>query len=238
MMFLIGNGALAWASQYVLSSLSALIMTLIPVWMVLLEWLWRGGKRPHLVVLFGLALGFCGVALLIGPDALSGTGEVHLFGAFLVILASFFWSFGSIYARGTHLTSPAVLVTGMQMMGGGLCLLVVSGLLGEFGRVNLAAVSTQSLLSLLYLIVFGAVVGHSASFWLLNSNPGLVATYAFVNPVVAVFLGWAFTARRYHRACSWPRSSLSLLSPSLRSTPRGVAGNRRPRLGKEKRTSP
>ena len=138
----------------------------------------RRKASPPFVVLFGLALGFCGVALLIGTDALSGTGGslIRRVSGDSGVVLLVFWL--SLYARGTHLTSPAVLVTGMQMMGGGLCLLVVSGLLGEFGRVNLAAVSTQSLLSLLYLIVFGAVVGHSAYFWLLkNSNPGLVATY-------------------------------------------------------------
>ncbi|MCW5851512.1 MAG: EamA family transporter [Anaerolineae bacterium] len=192
LMFLGGNGGLAWASQYVPSGLAALIMTLIPVWMTLLEWLWRGGARPHRVVLLGLALGFGGVALLIGPSALQGHGEVNLLGALAVVASSLLWSAGSIYARGTRLASPAILVTGMQMLGGGLLLLVASGLLGEFGRVQFTAVAPVAWLGLAYLIVMGAVVGHTAYFWLLkNANPSLVATYAFINPIVAVWLGWA-----------------------------------------------
>ena len=192
LMFLGGNGGLAWASQFVPSGLAALIMTLIPVWMTLLEWLWRGGARPHRIVLLGLALGFGGVALLIGPGALRGSGEVNLLAALAVVASSLLWSVGSIYARSNRLASPAILVIGMQMLGGGLLLLVVSGLLGEFGHVRLTAVAPVAWLGLAHLIVMGAVVGHSAYFWLLKEvNPALVATYAFVNPIVAVWLGWS-----------------------------------------------
>ena len=193
LMFLGGNGGLAWASQYVQSGLAALIMTLIPVWMTLLAWLWRGGPRPHRVVLLGLALGFGGVALLIGPGALRGTGEVNLLAALVVVASSLLWSVGSIYARGVRLASPGILVTGMQMFGGGVLLLLVSGLLGEFSHVRLTTVAPVAWLGLAHLILLGAVVGHSAYFWLLKEvNPALVATYAFVNPIVAVWLGWAF----------------------------------------------
>lgn len=186
-----GNGLVVWAEQWVPSGVAALLVATVPFWMVMLEWARPGGARPGAGVLLGLLLGFGGIALLIGPGEWAG-GGVHLPGALALLLASFSWATGSIYSRGAPLPASPLLATSMQMLAGGGLLLAAGTLLGEWGRVELGAVSVRSAAALLYLIVFGSLVGFSAYVWLLRvSTPARVSTYAYVNPVVAVLLGWA-----------------------------------------------
>jgi drug/metabolite transporter (DMT)-like permease len=196
-----GNGAVVWAQQLVPSSIAALLIAVTPAWMVLLDWLWHGSRRPGLRTVLGLVFGFGGVALLIGPGSLFGAGSVHPVGGLVLMGGSLSWATGSLYSRRAPRHPSAPLSIGMQMLAGGSLLLMAGLLSGEAGRVDFDAVSLRSALAVLYLILFGSIVGYSAYIWLLRVvSPARVATYAYVNPVVAVFLGWslageALTAR-------------------------------------------
>jgi drug/metabolite transporter (DMT)-like permease len=188
-----GNGLISLAEVTIPSGVAALIVATIPMFMVLIEALRPGGVKPSLGQVFGLLVGFGGVALLIGPTEFGGARGFSLVGGGIAVLAAFFWSLGSIYNRNTDLPASTLLFTGMQMLTGSLGLFIVSGLLGEFGQLNLAAVSTRSWLGLLYLITFGSLVGFTSYAWLLRNAPvSLVSTYPYVNPIVAVLLGNLF----------------------------------------------
>jgi drug/metabolite transporter (DMT)-like permease len=184
-----GNGGVVWAEQRIDSGLTALLISTEPLWIVLLVWLRSDRRRLDPRVLAGLALGFAGLVMLVKP---SPTGGVDLLGAAVILGASMSWAWGSMYGQRALQPSSPLAATGMQMLGGGALLLVASLATGEPTRFALAAVSVRSLLCLGYLIVFGALVAFTAYSWLLRvAPPVLVSTYAYVNPVVAVFLGWA-----------------------------------------------
>lgn len=187
-----GNGGVVWAEQSVPSGIAALIISTVPLWIVLLQWVWLG-VRPTRRAVFGILLGFFGVAVLIGPDLFSTTtGRIDPIGVLVLLFSSLLWSIGSLYARHANMAPSPLLATGMEMIGGGVLLAFVSLALGEPGRVHVEKISFDSFAALAYLILFGAIVGFGAYTWLLkNVSPTRVATYAYVNPVVAVFLGWA-----------------------------------------------
>jgi len=192
LLLLIGNGGVCWAEQTVPSGLAALFVTTVPIWMVLLNWLRREGVRPGVMEIGGVGLGLVGVIILIGSENLGGA-PVHRMGAFVLIAASLSWAIGSIYSRHAPLPKSPLLVTAMQMLCGGVLLLLSGAVSGEAARLELENVSLRSLVSLGYLTVFGSLVAFSAYVWLLRvSTPAKVSTYAFVNPVVAVALGFVF----------------------------------------------
>ena len=188
-LLLVGNGGVVWAEQHVDSGLAALLISTEPLWIVLLVWQRTGRKRPDWRVMTGLALGFVGLVMLVRP----GSGSVNAMGAGALVLASLSWAWGSLYGQRAPLPASPLATTGMQMLAGGAWLLLASTLTGEPARFTLAAVSTKSLLAVGYLILFGAIVAFTAYVWLMRvAPPVLVSTYAYVNPVVAVFLGWLF----------------------------------------------
>ena len=188
-----GNGGVVWAEQFVPSGLTALLITSEPFWVVLLVWLMPGGHRPTGGVIFGMLLGLVGIFLLVGPGSVLQGGNIPWVGASILFLASLSWAAGSIYSSKARLPGSAVLSTGMQMLAGGFVLTIFGLLMGDWNRLAWQSVSTRSLLALGYLTVFGSIVGFSSYFWLLrNTTMTRASTYAFVNPVVAVFLGWAF----------------------------------------------
>jgi drug/metabolite transporter (DMT)-like permease len=191
MLLLGGNGAVVWAEQHVPSGVAALMVATVPCWMVFLEWGRPGGVRPTGMVFAGLVLGTAGILILVGPDAL-GSGRVDPVGALVLAAGSLSWATGSIYSRHARTPASPLLFTAMQMLMGGACLVAFGLLVGEAGRVDLDGVSLRSALALLYLILFGSLIGYTAYIWLLRvSTPAKVATYAYVNPLVAVLLGWA-----------------------------------------------
>jgi drug/metabolite transporter (DMT)-like permease len=193
LMLMGGNGGVTWAEQRVPSGLAALLIATVPVWMVILEALRPGGTRPTRRIGVGLALGLAGIALLIGPVNLAGGERVDPLGAGVLLLAALSWAGGSLYSRRAPLPAVPLLGTAMEMLAGGALLLLASGLTGEWGRLDVAAVSSRSLLALGYLVIFGSLLGFTAYVWLLrNTTPARASTYAYVNPMVAVFLGWAF----------------------------------------------
>jgi drug/metabolite transporter (DMT)-like permease len=190
-----GNGGVTWAEQFVPSGIAALLIALVPAWIVLIDWLRPGGSRPDAPVFIGLLLGIAGMVLLIGPGNIAGNSSINLIGALALVTAALCWSAGSVYSRHTELPDSPLMATAIEMLCGGLALLMVSGIVGEWQRVDVSAISLRSLLALLYLIVFGAIIAFSAYVWLLKvTSPARAATYAYVNPVVAVFLGWLFLA--------------------------------------------
>lgn len=187
----VGNGGVSWAEQTVPSGVTALLVATVSLWLVLVDWLRPGGVRPVVRVGCGLLLGFAGLALLVGPAHLGRSQRIDPLGAGVLVLASFAWSCGSVYSR--HGKSPAspLLGVAMQSLVGGTVLWVVGLLTGEVRSLDLAAVSLRSWLALFYLVAFGSFIGFTAYVYLLKrSTPARVGTYAFVNPVVALFLGW------------------------------------------------
>jgi len=192
LMLLGGNGGVTWSEQRVPTGLVALLIGTVPLWMALLEALRRGGTRPAGRTVVGLVLGFGGVAWLVGPGTrLAGPG-IDLVGAGVVLAGALAWAAGSLYSRRAPLPAGGLTGTAMEMLAGGALLLLAGGLSGEWQRLDLAAVSARSLLAMGYLIVFGSIVAFTAYLWLLrNTTPARASTYAYVNPLVAVFLGWA-----------------------------------------------
>jgi drug/metabolite transporter (DMT)-like permease len=189
-----GNGLVAWAEQTVPSGIAALMISTSPFWLVLFEAFRSGGGKPTLQSILGLLIGFGGVFLLIGPAEILGTsGRFDTFGIILLLLAPLFWSMGSIYARGADMPKSNLLGTGMEMLMGAAALFIVSLVRGELHGFSLGDVSMRSWLGLAYLITFGSLIGFvSYGFLLQNAPVSLMSTYAYVNPVVAVFLGWLF----------------------------------------------
>ena len=189
-----GNGGVVLAERYLPSSLAALLVAVEPAWIVLLSWLWLRQGRPSWRVLGGVLLGFVGVYLLVGEQlgAETSAGPTQVWGVGLVLAAALSWAAGSVYGLRAPSPRSAVLASGMQMLAGGTLLLALGLATGEGRELHLARVTWASWLSWGYLVVFGSLVAFTAYSWLLkNAPPARVATYAYVNPVVAVLLGWA-----------------------------------------------
>ena len=192
-----GNGAVVWAEQFVPSGLTALLVSILPFWLVIIEWIRPPRRRPSAAVLVGLVLGFVGIIVLVGPSDVGGHGDVSPLGALVLILGSLSWAIGSFWSRDAQLPESGLLTTGMEMVGGGVLLLVVGTLAGEFSRLDIHGISNASAFGLLYLITFGSMLGFTSYIWLLDKvSPARLGTYAYVNPIVAVLLGWAIAGER------------------------------------------
>lgn len=192
-----GNGGVVWAQQWVPSGLAALLVASVPIWMVLIDWLFGGGLRPNRYLFLGLGMGMVGVGLLVSSEQIGAGSRESLLGGLVLLGGAFAWASGSIYSRGAELPSSPFLTTAMQMLTGGAALGLMSLLTGEAADWSAGSVSVKSILALSYLILVGALVGYSAYIWLLRvSTPARVSTYAYVNPVVAVLLGWLFAGEQ------------------------------------------
>jgi drug/metabolite transporter (DMT)-like permease len=192
-----GNGAVVWAEQFVPSGLTALLVSILPFWLVIIEWVRPPRRRPAGAVLIGLILGFIGIVVLVGPSDLGGHGDVRPIGALVLILGSLSWAIGSFYSRDADLPGSGLLTTGMEMLGGGVLLLLVGALTGEYSNLDVHRISGASAIGLIYLITFGSLLGFTSYIWLLDKvSPARLGTYAYVNPVVAVILGWAIAGER------------------------------------------
>jgi len=184
-----GNGGVVWAAQFIPSSLSALLVATVPLWLAIMDTLRPGGERPNIKSTTGILIGFCGAAMLIGWTAGVGT-TMNFLGAAAVVLASVFWAMGSLYGRSAALPASLLLATGMEMLIGGIAQIFIALALGEWSSFDPALVSKRSALALIYLTVIGSCA-FVAYAWLLRVAPTpLVATYAYVNPLVAVLLGY------------------------------------------------
>jgi drug/metabolite transporter (DMT)-like permease len=189
-LLLAGNASVAWAEQRVPSGLAAVLIAVAPIWMVGIEWA-RGGARPSKQVMAGLLLGLFGLILLVSSRDDPAT-RVDLLGAVILVLASAAWAWGSVWSKTAPLPKSPFLATGMEMIAGGTLLLIAAALAGQFGDFDPGRVSLEAALSWVYLVVFGSLVGFTAYIWLLGvTSIAKAGTYAYVNPVVAVLLGWA-----------------------------------------------
>jgi len=191
LLLFIGNGGLSWAEQTVPSGIASLLVASVSLWLVIVDWLRPGGVKPVPRVTAGLLMGFAGLALLVGPAHLGGSERVDPRGAAVLVAASFAWACGSLYSKHGGMPSSPMLGVAMQSLTGGALLLIAGLFAGEFRGLHLGAISLRSWLAIAYLIVFGSGIGFSAYIYILHkSTAARVATYAFVNPVVALFLGW------------------------------------------------
>jgi drug/metabolite transporter (DMT)-like permease len=192
-----GNGGVSWAEQIVPSGLTALLVAIVPLWIVLADWIRPGGAKPSGVTTLGLAIGFAGMLLLINPFNVSTGREIEPLGALVLVFATMSWATGSIYSR--HAPSPKsqILGVGMQMLVGGAVLLVISAVSGEFNGFSIAQVSLESLVGFVFLTTIGSFA-FGVYIWLLKaSTPAKVATYAYVNPVLALVLGTVFASEPF-----------------------------------------
>lgn len=188
-----GYGCTSWAQQRVPSGLTALLVAVSPLNMVLIDWLRPGGTRPHPAVFAGLTLGLAGVVLLIGPARLEAAKDADLVSTLACLVASLCWSTGSVFGRLAKQATDVFLAAAMQMLVGAVLLLAASAATGELPRLHLELLTPGILGGWLYLTVAGSLIAFSAYIYLLKvSTPARVSTYAYVNPAVAVFVGWAF----------------------------------------------
>jgi len=187
-----GNGAVVWAEQFVPSGLTALLVSILPFWLVIIEWVRPPRRRPVGAVLVGLVLGLIGIIVLVGPGNIGGQGDIRPLGALVLIFGSLSWAIGSFWSRDAELPNSGLLTTGMEMLGGGALLIIVGVLSGELAHFDVHHVSRASAVGLVYLITFGSLLGFTSYIWLLDKvSPAHLGTYAYVNPIVAVLLGWA-----------------------------------------------
>lgn len=189
LLFVGGHGILAWAEQKIPSGLAALLCATLPLWTVLVARIDGSERKLEAKAWAGLLVGFGGVALLIGPDFLGRRLDLPAAGA--AMASALLWTVGTSYARKSSLPTSAALSAAMQMMSGGAMLLLSGVVTGEGAHLDVAAITLRSALALAYLTVFGSIVAFTVYVWLLTvSSPSRVSTFAYVNPVVAVFLGW------------------------------------------------
>jgi drug/metabolite transporter (DMT)-like permease len=196
LLLLCGNGGVTWAEKYIATGLAALLVATEPLWVVMLNWI-ISRKRPSAKVLLGVFIGLAGVGLLVS-DGLSRVeaGSVLSFaGSAVVLVSSFAWAAGSVYANHRPIKGSTSMAAGMQMMAGGSLLLLLGVVAGDVPHLSTMNPSWLSIGAFFYLLVFGSLVGFTAYSWLLrNVTPARAATYAYVNPVVAVLLGWFFAS--------------------------------------------
>jgi drug/metabolite transporter (DMT)-like permease len=186
-----GNAVVSWCELRTPSGITSLVLGAAPVFVVLLDWLRPGGSRPTLGIVVGVAVGIGGIALLFGPDAIPASAKPPAIDIIALFLSSLSWWIGSFYSR--HAKSGGLLLmnVSIQMLCGSFCIILTGLLLGEGSTLHLASITTQSWLAFAYLVIVGSIIAFTVYAWLLhNSSPSKVSTFAYVNPVVAVFLGW------------------------------------------------
>ena len=189
LMFLVATGGVSWAVQHVPSSIAALMTAMVPLWVVLLNWAFFGHVRPTPVMVIGLSLGFSGIVLLVGPDQLGGE-QLYLPAMLLLTITPLAWALGSLISRQSSLPDSPRMTTGMQLFAGGVMMFVVAAFTGDYAAFQLSAVSWLSFGAFWYLVIVSSVFAFLGYVWLLRvANPATVSTYAFVNPVIAFFLG-------------------------------------------------
>jgi len=197
LMLSIGNGLVTLTEQSVPSSIVSLLIGAVPLWIILMNWGFGDHKRPTLYPLIGVTLGIIGISLLVFQSKQEGLGGFDPIGIVLIFTAAIAWAGGSLVSRYASLPKSPTMNLSIQMLTGGSVLLVMGTLRQEWTLFSLNSVTLNAWFALAYLIFFGSIIAYSAYIWLLkNVNPTWVSTYAFVNPVVAVILGWLLAGER------------------------------------------
>ena len=182
-----GNGGVVLSELFIPSGIAAVLVATVPIWLAVFDALLTR-RRPSGLVIGGLVAGIVGVAVLLVP--VEGLEGLDPLGVGLVVFAAISWAAGSIYARRAPLPRSGLLGTGLEMVAGGIVLVIAGSLIGEIGRTDVGGFSSRSIAAFVYLVSFGSIVGFTAYTWLLANVPvSTVGTYAYVNPVVAVALG-------------------------------------------------
>ncbi|MBK7452467.1 MAG: EamA family transporter [Anaerolineales bacterium] len=185
-----GNGLVSWAEQFIPSGIAALIIASVPLFLVVAEAIRPNGVKPNWQSIVGLLIGFLGIYVLINPTEAAAGAGLNIYGVVALLFACLLWATGSVYSKSADLPKASLMSTGAQMLMGSIGLFIVSLVTGELNGWNPAEVSTRSLAGLGYLITIGSIVGFGSYTWLLQNAPiSLVATYAYVNPIVAILLG-------------------------------------------------
>jgi drug/metabolite transporter (DMT)-like permease len=194
-----GNGGIAWAEQYIATGVASLIVALVPLMIVLQNWLLFKGKRPNKYIFFGILLGFLGIVVLILKTSnIVQEGSYNLIGMGVAIFATISWAFGSVYSKHAVLPQSPLMSTATQMLSGGVLFVIASFLTGQWRSLLVTTISFKSIAAMGYLILFGSIFAYTAYVWLLkNAEPSWVSTYTYVNPVVAVLLGWMFAGEKF-----------------------------------------
>lgn len=188
--FLIGHGTVHWAEQIVPSGLAALLIAIEPIFVFALSEAAERQWRMNATLLTGVVLGLAGVALLFGKGILTSAPGMAT-GAIAILVGAISWSAGIVYSRRSKLSGHPLLLSALSLLSGSIMLLIAGTVAGEWRRFSPATVSNLSWIALAYLILFGSVVAFTAYNWLLEHySPTLVATHTYVNPIVAVLLGW------------------------------------------------
>lgn len=199
-----GNGCVCWAEQRISSSVTALLIAMTPVWFALLGWLQPGGTRPRVQTALGILTGFAGVVFLVRPAARGGSLAIDVPGFAALTAASVAWAAGSLYSRKQPHTRSPLMGVAAQMLSGGVILAAIGLLAGEGVRLHPGGISPRSAGGFFYLVFFGSLVGYTAYHWLLKaSTPARVSTYAYINPVIAVVLGWALGGEKLTLHTLW-----------------------------------
>lgn len=189
--FLIGHGLLAWSQQNVPSGLAAVLVASEPLWILLIEFFFMRDTRVRVKGILGLILGFAGIVYLILSGNNLSFEDNNFTGSIAVILGALSWGTGAVYSRAANLPKSAILAAGMELIIGGTLLLLAAFMFGENDKIILSEIPLHSLLGFLYLVIFGSVVTFSAYVWLLGQTSATrISTHTYVNPVIAVFLGW------------------------------------------------
>lgn len=191
LLLVIGNGGVVWAEQYIDSGIAALLVTIEPVWVVLLLWMKSNNQKPSAITWIAIFLGIAGMLVLTGPVSLGAMNHLNPWAVASLLVSSLSWAIGSVYALQLKMPSSASMNTAFQMLAAGLTLLLIGSVRGEWIGFELSSITTNSWLGFLYLIVFGSLMGFTSYGYIVrNASPTSVSTYAYVNPVIAVFLGW------------------------------------------------
>jgi drug/metabolite transporter (DMT)-like permease len=206
--FVLGHGSLHWAETVVPSGWAALLIASEPIWIAVMAALVTHGERLTGKTIMGLLLGIAGVGLLVGEETATGQHAVVI-GSIAILLGTLAWSFGVMYSLKAPLPRNAMARAGMPEIIGSLILLILAGFTGEFSKFHLPAVTARSWWSLVYLITFGSIITFTAYTWLLDHvSPTLVSTHTYVNPVIAVFVGWLWAGE----VVSWTVVGAGLLT--------------------------
>lgn len=224
-----GNGLVVWAELTIPSGITALLIGIGPLFIVLTEWAWPGGTRPTAITMAALLLGFAGVIWLAAPWQTPSNGGLNPAGVIAILGACVFWALGSIYSRHAKHGADPFLSASLQMLGGGAMLAIVALFHGDFGHFDVSAISARAWGAFAYLVGIGSLVGFSTFVWLMkHSAPARVATYAYVNPVVAVFLGWLILDE--------PITSRTLVASAIIIAAVAIITTQKSRTGKDTRT--
>ncbi|HEX6050057.1 MAG TPA: EamA family transporter [Gemmatimonadaceae bacterium] len=223
-----GTSLVGWAERDVPSGIASLVLATTPLFMVLLESA-EARTRPAPRVLIGVVIGLAGLGILVAPSFSAGNAGVSLSGVGALVLSALLWSVGALYSRRAALPASPARSTGMQMIAGAMLSIVGGFMLGEHRELSISAITPASLLAVAYLVVAGALVGFTAYLWLMRvSTPSRVATHAYVNPVVAVLLGWAVAGES---VTGWTMFAMAVIVAAVvvivsASTPRAAARTR------------